>query len=54
LRFIFGDHLIDAAGREPRRIIELIAVEPQVFDLLSHSLGNRDHVGSEDDLVASF
>jgi TolB-like protein/tetratricopeptide (TPR) repeat protein len=51
MRFIFGDYVLDAARRELRRTGELIAIEPQVFDLLLHLLKNRDRVVSKDDLI---
>jgi DNA-binding winged helix-turn-helix (wHTH) protein len=51
MRFIFGDHMLDAARRELRRGGELIGVEPQVFDLLLHLLKNRDRVVSKDNLI---
>jgi len=53
MRFIFGDHVLDAARRELRRAGELISVEPQVFDLLLYLLKNRDRVVSKDDLIES-
>jgi len=53
MRFVFGDHVLDAARRELRRAGELIAVEPQVFDLLLYLLKNRDRVVSRDDLIES-
>jgi TolB-like protein len=51
MRFMFGDHVLDAARRELRRADELIAVEPQVFDLLLFLMKNRDRVVSRDDLI---
>jgi pimeloyl-ACP methyl ester carboxylesterase/DNA-binding winged helix-turn-helix (wHTH) protein len=51
--FRFENHVLDADRRELRRGSELIAVEPQVFDLLLYLLENRDHVVSKDDLIAS-
>jgi TolB-like protein/Tfp pilus assembly protein PilF len=54
LRFIFGDHLLDTDRRELRRGPDLVAVEPQVFDLLVHLIANRDRVVSKDDLIASI
>ena len=40
--------------RELRRGTELIAVEPQVFDLLTFLIHHRDHVVSKDDLMAAI
>jgi TolB-like protein len=53
VRFVFADFLLDTDRRELRRNSELIAVEPQVFDLLAHLVENRDRVVSKDDLIAS-
>jgi TolB-like protein len=53
VQFIFADHLLDTERRELRRGPELIAVEPQVLDLLVHLVQNRDRVVSKDDLIAS-
>jgi TolB-like protein/cytochrome c-type biogenesis protein CcmH/NrfG len=39
--------------RELRRGAELVAVEPQVFDLLVYLVQNRDRVVSKSDLIAS-
>src|SRR5229473_3325107 len=51
MHFIFEDHALDVARRELRRGAELIAVEPQVFDLLVYLVQNRDRVVSKDDLI---
>jgi TolB-like protein len=53
LQFRFTDHVLDIERRELRRGSTLIAVEPQVFDLLNYLLENRDRVVSRDDLIAS-
>ena len=53
MEFAFGDHVLDVNRRELRRGAELIAVEPQVFDLLVYLVRNRDCVVSKDDLIAS-
>ena len=47
--------MLDAARRELRRGAELIAVEPQVFDLLDYLIRphHRDCVVSKDDLMAA-
>jgi len=52
VQFLFGDHALDVDRRELRRGVELIALEPQVFDLLVYLIQNRDHVVSKDDLIA--
>jgi TolB-like protein len=47
------NHVLDSARRELRRGAELVAVEPQVFDLLLYLLENRDRVVSKDDLIGA-
>lgn len=51
--FKFDDYALDIERRELRRGAELVALEPQVFDLLVFLLQNRDRVVSKDDLFAS-
>ena len=53
MQFVFAGHTLDTDRRELRRGPELVAVEPQVFDLLIYLLENRDRVVSKDDLIAS-
>src|SRR5262250_1938617 len=53
VQFFFENHTLDADRRELRRGSELIALEPQVFDLLLYLIANRDRVVSKDDLIAS-
>jgi TolB-like protein len=53
LQFGFGDHSLDTERRELRRGGALVALEPQVFDLLVYLVQNRDHVVSKDDLLAT-
>jgi DNA-binding winged helix-turn-helix (wHTH) protein len=52
--FRFGDHVLDTDRREFRRGTELIALEPQVFDLLVFLMRNRDRVVSKDELIHSI
>src|SRR5258707_4341927 len=52
LTFSFDNHTLDTSRRELRRGSELVATQPQVFDLLVHLLKHRDHVVSRDDLIA--
>jgi pimeloyl-ACP methyl ester carboxylesterase/DNA-binding winged helix-turn-helix (wHTH) protein len=52
--FTFETCLLDTDRRELRRGPELIAIEPQVFDLLVYLVQNRDRVVSKDDLIASI
>ena len=51
--FLFEDYSIDTDRRELRRGPELVAVEPQVFDLLQYLIANRERVVSRDDLIAA-
>ena len=50
-RFAFGRHLLDVERRELCRGGELVAMEPQVFDVLVYLVANRDRVVSKDDLI---
>jgi TolB-like protein/Tfp pilus assembly protein PilF len=52
VKFDFDNCALDASLRELRRDGELVAMQPQVFDLLVHLLKHRDHVVSRDDLIA--
>ncbi|MEO8316727.1 MAG: winged helix-turn-helix domain-containing tetratricopeptide repeat protein [Bradyrhizobium sp.] len=52
MKFSFDNHILDTSRRELRRGSELVAMQPQVFDLLVHLLKHRDHVVSRDDLIA--
>ena len=47
----FGDYSLDAARRELKHRDALVAVEPQVFDLLLYLVHNRDRVVSKDDVL---
>jgi pimeloyl-ACP methyl ester carboxylesterase/DNA-binding winged helix-turn-helix (wHTH) protein len=51
LPFQFKDYALDIDRRELKRGGDLIAVEPQVFDLLVYLIRNRDRVVSKDDLI---
>jgi DNA-binding winged helix-turn-helix (wHTH) protein/pimeloyl-ACP methyl ester carboxylesterase len=50
----FEDFALDPDRRELRRQGELVAVEPQVFDLLVYLIANRHRVVSKDDLLAAI
>jgi TolB-like protein/tetratricopeptide (TPR) repeat protein len=52
VQFSFDNHRLDTERRELLRGDALIAVQPQVFDLLVHLLQNRERVVSKDDLTA--
>jgi len=51
LFYRFEDHVLDTSRRELWRGEELLAVEPQVFDLLVFLISNRDPVVSKEDLI---
>jgi len=51
VQFLFAEHALDVERRELRRRDALIAIEPQVFDLLLYLVRNRDRVVSKDDLI---
>src|ERR1044071_8160911 len=51
VKFNFDNHILDTDRRELRRGSELVAMQPQVFDLLIHLLKYRDRVVSRDDLI---
>ena len=53
MRYLFEDCALDTDRRELRRGPALVAVAPQVFDLLVHLIRHRDRVVSKDDLLAS-
>ena len=53
MRYLFEDCALDTDRRELRRGTALVAVEPQVFDLLVHLIRHRERVVSKDDLLAS-
>ena len=54
MQFLFGDHTLDTDTRELRRGDVPIAVQPQVFDLLTYLVQNRERVVSKDDLLAAL
>ena len=53
MEFVFSGHRLDIDRRELRRGPEVIAIEPQVFDLLVHLIENRDRVVSKGDLITA-
>jgi pimeloyl-ACP methyl ester carboxylesterase len=53
VQFYFENHILDLDRRELRRGSDLVALEPQVFDLLIYLMQNRERVVSKDDLIAS-
>jgi TolB-like protein/Tfp pilus assembly protein PilF len=52
VNFHFDNCALDTNLRELRRDGRLVAMQPQVFDLLVHLLKHRDRVVSRDDLIA--
>ena len=52
VKFNFDNHVLDTDRRELRRDGNLVAMQPQVFDLLVHLLKHRDRVVTRDDLIA--
>ena len=53
MQFRFEHHVLDSDRRELRRGADVVALEPQVFDLLVYLVQSRDRVVSKDDLIAS-
>jgi TolB-like protein/Flp pilus assembly protein TadD len=53
LLFSFDQFALDTDRRELRGPGGLIALEPQVFDLLAYLIRNRDRVVSKDDIMAA-
>ena len=51
MKFSFDNHILDTDLRELRRDRELVAMQPQVFDLLVHLLKHRNQVVSRDNLI---
>ena len=51
MRFRFENMILDAGRRELLRDGTLVAVEPQVFDLLLYLVENRNRVVSKDDVL---
>ncbi len=49
--FQFEDFVLDPDRRELRRADALIAVEPQVFDLINYLVRDRERVVTKDDLL---
>jgi TolB-like protein/tetratricopeptide (TPR) repeat protein len=54
LLFLFEDYALDTDRRELRHGAVAVPVEPQVFDLLTYLIRNRDRVASKDDLIATI
>jgi DNA-binding winged helix-turn-helix (wHTH) protein len=54
LRYVFEACVLDTDRRELRRDDAMVAVEPQVFDLIAYLIRNRDRVVDRDDLRAAI
>jgi DNA-binding winged helix-turn-helix (wHTH) protein len=52
--YLFDNFVLDPARRELRRGDALVAVQPQVFDLLEYLITNRDRVVSKDDILGAI
>ncbi|OMQ43761.1 winged helix-turn-helix domain-containing protein [Ensifer sp. 1H6] len=51
MQFMFADYVLDQERRELTLRGQVVAVGPQVFDLLQHLVANRHRVVSKDDLL---
>ena len=51
MRYFFENFSFDTDQRELRRGVDVIAITPQVFDLLDYLIRNRERVVSKDDLI---
>jgi adenylate cyclase len=54
LLYFFENCTLDTDRRELRRDSDLVAVEPQVFDILEYLVRHRDRVVSRDDLIGAI
>jgi DNA-binding winged helix-turn-helix (wHTH) protein len=54
LLYIFDNYALDPERRELRAGATVVAMEPQVFDLLVHLIRHREHVVSRDELIESI
>jgi DNA-binding response OmpR family regulator len=54
VRYLFENFTFDTDRRELRRGAEMIALAPQVFDLLDYLIRNRERVVSKDDLIRAI
>jgi TolB-like protein/Tfp pilus assembly protein PilF len=53
-QILFEGYSLDVDRRELRRGSDLVAIEPQVFDLLAYLVKNRERVLTKDDLIAAI
>jgi len=54
VQFLFNDHILDTDTRELRRGSIAISIQPQVFDLLTYLVRNRERVVSKEDLLSAL
>jgi TolB-like protein len=54
LRYLFENCALDSDRRELLRGAALVAIPPQVFDLLDYLIRNRERVVSKDDLIEAI
>jgi pimeloyl-ACP methyl ester carboxylesterase/DNA-binding winged helix-turn-helix (wHTH) protein len=54
VHFVFGNYALDVDRRELRCGSKLVAMEPQVFDLLVYLVRQRDRVVTKDDLLEAI
>src|SRR5471032_2029843 len=54
LLYIFENYALDPDRRELRSGATVVAMEPQVFDLLVHLIRHREHVVSRDEMIESI
>ena len=53
MRYLFEHYALDTDRWELRHGADLVAVEPQVLDVLTYLIRNRDRVVSRDDLLVA-
>jgi TolB-like protein len=54
VRYFFENFSLDTDRRELRRGTDVVAIAPQVFDLLGYLIGHRERVVSKDDLISTI
>jgi TolB-like protein/tetratricopeptide (TPR) repeat protein len=54
LRYLFEEYEFDTDRRELHRGTDVVAVAPQVFDLLDYLIRHREHVVTKDDLISAI
>jgi len=53
LRYQFSDYEVDVGQRELRHAGRVVAIEPQVFDLLAFLIANSERLVTKDELLAA-